>query len=118
MTLSHIKYKPDLVIIHTGTNDLRIDKTPLDITEEIMNLVERIKTDENDIIVVSGVVARTDNLNGKGRQVYALLKPKYNVQFIDHLNISFRYHLNASGLHLNPKGTITLAKHVLKCIDL
>ena len=108
-----LKYKPDLMIIHTKTNDLRSDKTPSDITEEIMNLVERIKTDENDIIV-SGVVARTDNLNDKGLQVNALLKlkcVKYNVQFIDHSNISSRYHLNASGLHLNPKGTIALAKN-------
>ena len=111
-----LKYKPDLMIIHKGTNDLRSDKTPSDITEEIINLIERIKTDENEIIV-SGVVVRND----KGLQVNALLKLKcikYNVQFLDHSNISSRYHLNASGLHINPKGTIALAQNFLRCINL
>ena len=115
-----LKYKPDLMIIHTGTNDLRSDKTPSDITEEIINLIERIKTDENEIIV-SGVVVRNDNLNDKGLQVNASLKlkcVKYNVQFLEHYNISSRYHLNASGLHLNPKGTIALAQNFLRCINL
>ena len=74
--------------IHTGTNGLRSDKTPSDKTEEIMNFVERITTDENDTIV-RRVVARTDNLNDKGLQVNASLKPKCvkYVQFIDQINI-------------------------------
>ena len=115
-----LKFNPDLLIIHTGTNDLRSDKTPTDIVEEIINLVERIKTNDNDVIV-SGLLVRDDNLNDKRLQVNALLKlkcVKINVHFLENDNIYSSQHLNASGLHLNPKGTIELANNFLKCIYL
>ena len=35
--------KPDMVILHTGTNDLKINQNPADVDNEIINLAKNIK---------------------------------------------------------------------------
>lgn len=37
--------------------------------------------------------------------------------FCDNSNVSRKYHLNGSGLHLNTNGTITLADNFLRCLN-
>ena len=39
-----IARKPDMVILHTGTNDLKSNQNPLDIANKIINLVKNIKS--------------------------------------------------------------------------
>ena len=39
--------KPDNIILHTGTNDLKTRDTPEEITVEILNLAMTCKTDTN-----------------------------------------------------------------------
>ena len=114
-----MKHKPDVMILHSGANDLRSEKTPKDIVEEITNLAEKMKTTENDI-VISGLIVRNDSLNDKGTQVNELLKlkcTKLNIPFINNENIN-KQHLNKSGLHLNLKGTTTLANNYIKFLKL
>ena len=50
---------PEAYVIHIGTNDLGIDKTPDDIFSEILLLIKELKTDKNKI-VVSAIVPRGD----------------------------------------------------------
>ena len=113
-----LKYKPDVIILHCGTNDLRSEKSTEDIATEIINLAKRMKSDNNDIII-SGLVERNDILNDKGREVNNLLKSRCSEHvflFCDNSNISKKFHLNGSGLHLNTNGTTTLANNFLKCL--
>ena len=114
-----LAYKPDLFIIHGGSNDLRSEKTPNEIAEEIMNLVMNTKTPDNEIMV-SGLVFRKDYLNAKGQEVNNILIDKCtteNIYFINNSNIS-ELDLNGSGLHLNFRGTNRLANNFLDCISL
>ena len=112
------KYSPDMYVMHVGSNDLQSKKTPEEISNEIIELAQDIKTKENDIIK-SGITIRQDQHNEKGTQVNELLKGKcstYSFGFVDNTNIKLR-HLNGSGLHLNYSGTHLLANNLLKAIN-
>ena len=80
----------------------------------------RSKTDTNDV-VISGIVARNDELNLKGKQVNEYLITKCderNIFYMDNNNIIANKHLNSSGLHLNHYGTIQLANNFINCINM
>ena len=66
-------FNNELVILHCGTNDLRSEKQPLEIANEIMDLASEMKTNINEVMV-SGIVQRRDKLNDKGKQVNQLLQ--------------------------------------------
>ena len=115
-----LRYKPDLIIIHCGTNDLRSEKSSKIIAEDIVKLAIGVKTEENEVMV-SGIVQRNDNLNSKGMQVndfLKLLSSERNIGFIDNSAIDTKKHLNSSNLHLNYSGTVALANNFLKEIKL
>ena len=89
-----------------------------EIANEIINLTKEMKKEDNGIII-SGIIARNDSLNVKGTEVNDLLKIKCNdnsILYCDNSNIS-KYYLNASGLHLNTKGTTALANNFLKYLN-
>lgn len=114
-----LRYDPDLVIIHCGSNDLRSQKTPNIIADDIIKLASRSKTNANDI-VISGIVARNDELNLKGKQVNEYLVARCNergIYYIDNNNIIASKHLNTGGIHLNNYGTTQLANNFLNCIN-
>ena len=113
-----VRRKPDLIILHAGSNDLRGEKRPENISSDIMRLAMELKTEVNDVMV-SSIVSRADSLNAKGAEVNILLKAeceRFNLCFIDNSNILANKHLNGSGLHLNYKGTVTLANNFLNHI--
>ena len=60
--------KPDHVILYTGTNDLRSDKIASLIARSIAELTMSLKDNDNSVIV-SGIVPRNDNLNNKASEV-------------------------------------------------
>ena len=100
-----LKYYPDVVVLHVGTNDLRGTKTPEEIGEDILTIARKIKTPNNEVII-SSVIFRNE-----GSDVNKCLKLKCDQTsflFCDNSNISGNC-LNGGGLDLNPKGTITLA---------
>ena len=114
-----IRREPDLIILHAGSNDLRSDKTANNIASDVMKLALEMKSDKNDVMI-SSLVFRDDNpgLNNKGMDVNLILKAEceqYNFLFIDNSNIH-KQHLNGSKLHLNYKGTVTLANNILSHI--
>ena len=115
-----LKRNFDLIVLHVGTNDLRNEKTADNIASDIMKLTLDMKTDLNDVMV-SSLTSRADDLNAKGREVNSILKSecgRYDIYFIDNTNISIDKHLNGSGLHLNYKGTVTLANNFLNSIKI
>ena len=110
---------PDLIVLHAGTNDLRSQSSAKNIADDIMRLGLQMKSDQNDVMI-SSILYRADSLNDKGMQVNQILKAecaRYNMVFIENSNIS-RNHLNGSGLHLNFKGTVTLANNFLRFIKI
>ena len=114
------EFNNDLVILHCGTNDLRSDKQPLVIAEEIMELASEMKLSNNEVMV-SGIVQRRDKFNEKGKEVNKLLQASCKSKdfyFIDNSNINPDYHLNGSGLHLNTRGTYTLGSNLVNAINL
>ena len=95
--------KPEIFVLHVATNDLRLSKSPKKISEDIVTLVESMKTDNNKIIV-SSVVCRKNKFREKVDKVNAHLEEicaEKDIAIITHSNINPKRHLNKSGLHLN-----------------
>ena len=110
-----VEQKPDNIILHTRTNDLKTIGTPQEITMGILNLTMTCKTDTNSVFI-SGIVPRSDKLNEKASKVNSILRHECNVRnicFIDNKHISPRFHCNRSGLHLNYYGTKKLQANFL-----
>ena len=59
--------KPDMIVLHTGTNDLKRNKTPSDIASEIIQLAKSIKTNGIEV-AVSSVTPRGDKLAEKAKK--------------------------------------------------
>ena len=112
--------KPDVMIIHCGTNDLKT-KEPEEITENIVTLAKMVSEEsENTSVIVSGIVPRGDALNGNVEKVNGILQKRCNecnIGFIDNGNIDPAKHLNNSKLHLNIHGTNELQKNLQEFID-
>ena len=105
--------------MHCGTNDLKSEKPPEVIANEIVNLAAMMKQPDNEVMM-SSITSRRDELKQKATVVNKHLKVLcYNEykEHIDNSNISGETHLNNSGLHLNFKGTITLNNNFIKNIQ-
>ena len=53
-------FEPEIFILHVGTNGLPLNKSPKEISEDIVTLAELMKT-ENNKIIVSSIVCRADS---------------------------------------------------------
>ena len=97
---------PDVVILHTGTNDLKSDSSPEEIANEITSLALSVK-EKGHQIAVSGILPRGDRFSKKAKDVNDCLEiqcKEHNIDVISHENINTRSHLNQDRLHLNRKG--------------
>ena len=106
--------KPDHVILHTGTNDFRSEKTVSQISRAITELAMSLKDNDNSVIV-SGIVLRHDNLNDKATEAnnhLLLMCKERKIPFIAHSeNIDSSKHLSESKLHLNHNGIKVFAEN-------
>ena len=101
-----LEKKPDLVILHTGTNDLKSDSSPDEIANEITSLALSVK-EKGHQIAVSGILPRGDRFSKKAKDVNDCLEiqcKEHNIDVISHENINTRSHLNQDRLHPNRKG--------------
>ena len=113
-----MRRNPGTVIIHCGTNDLRSEKSPEAIAEEIIKLAVSMKKPSNTIIV-SHLVPRGDELKGKGAEVNNHLLMKCNdrnLPSVSHDNIDPTRHLNMSHLHTNRSGTEIMTNNFINSI--
>ena len=101
--------KPDLIILHCGTNDLSSNDSPNKIANRIINLASDVSHLSCDTAVaVSTIIPRNDRHNDKAMDVNKILLDlcnERNIGMITHKNIDKKAHLNRSRLHLNSKGT-------------
>ena len=100
-----LKYYHDHLIIHVGTNDLRSNQDRETIQRNVVDVTNNSKTDINKILI-SSIVPRRDNLNGKVRQFISLKKfcMENDFAYVNHGNIKPRQHCNYGGIHLNNLG--------------
>ena len=85
-------FKPEIFILHVGTNDLPLNKSPKEISEDIVTLAKSIKT-ENNIIIVSSIVCRADSFREKVGKVNAHLEEicaEKDIAIITHNNINLK----------------------------
>ena len=64
---------PDMIILHSGTNDLKSTKSREEIANDIIKLTLDTKTHVNEV-VVSGIISKDDKLNEKGVKVNDFIK--------------------------------------------
>ena len=73
LTKSPLKKNSNCVIIDVGTIVLRSSQDPETIVKNIIDMAKNCKDDKNEILI-SSLVPRLDNLNGKSRQVNSFEK--------------------------------------------
>ena len=114
-----LEMKPDTLIIHVGTNDLRNVEDDKQVADNIINLAIHCNQENEIPIIISSLTCREDRHKERIKKVNEDLKAKCqerNIGFMDNDNIN-RYHLNSSKLHLNRKGSALLAKNLRKIIS-
>ena len=113
-----LKRDPDQVIIHVGTNDLRSRQDPKTIAKNITDIAKSSKTNKNEILV-SSIVPRWDNLNGKGCQVNNILQKLCGKQFClcEPWQHKPQQHCNYRGVHLNKAGSKILPENYILALS-
>ena len=106
-------FNPDVYLLHVGTNDLSTNKSPEQISLDILNLANSLKLDNNTVIV-SSIVPHDGENKKKVDEVNTILEElckANNVGIIPHRNINPKRHLNRSRLHLNNAGVSLLVRN-------
>ena len=105
---------PQQIILHVGTNDLKIERTASQIAKSIIDLSTSLKKSEN-MMAVSGIVPKLDELNNKAVKVnnrLELMCKRRGLPYISHCEtIDLDKHLNESNLHLNSYGISVFAEN-------
>ena len=87
--------KPDMIVLHTGINDLKNNKTPSNITNEIRQLAKSIKTNGIEI-AFSSLMPCGDKLSENVIKINIHLQKKCtadNFAIIEHTNINSKLDL-------------------------
>ena len=111
-------FSSDIYLGHAGTNDLKLEKTPDEIANDLLEIGLQLKKGDNKVFI-SGILTRRDNYNEKGKKDNECLKLRcsnYLLDYIDNSGIITNRHLNQSGLHLNKDGTKLLSEIFLRVI--
>ena len=116
-----LERKPDFMILHCGTNDLRNNnKTANELADDILALAIDCNSENPDMIVaVSGIIPRNDKLKDKALNVNSILKRlcnARNIGYVDHSHINPEAHLAADKIHPNKKGTSLLVRNFIQFI--
>ena len=113
-----ISRKPDMVILHTGTNDLKSNQNPSDIANEIVNLGKNIKNSGTEVSILA-LIPCGDRLSEKGKKVNKELQENCtaeNFAFTLHKNVNSKLDLFPDKLHPNKKGQKILKGNFRKFI--
>ena len=114
-----VKRKPDMIIVHSGTNDLTNNVDTCKHMDEVVRIVKQ-KLPETKI-AISSVTTRKDrkNIDVKIKKVNQDLKQiaeTYKVEYISNDNVNERG-LSQGKLHLNKLGLNVLTRNFLSCMN-
>ena len=104
------------ILLHIGTNDLKSEKTPVQICHEVINLTAVIRN-KGIKVSVSGIIQRNDHLNNKVLLVnesYKKVCESVGIPFVNNGNIRPDLHLNASTVHFNRKDNNIFINNIRK----
>ena len=107
-----IRLKPDVVILHVGTNDLT--KKEIETVKNLEQIHKYIKDESsNTKLIISTLTTRNDrddieNVVTKSNDVICSFFRRHDINVVDNNNIESQ-HLGLKKLHLNRKGTSLLA---------
>ena len=111
--LLHEIDKPDIVIVHVGTNDIRAGTSIADMKEDFTNLHNYLR-EQGMVMIVSLLTCRSDDCKDSIGPVNHML-----IELCDELGIGYSGneninsdHLNQSGYHLHKGGSDTLASNL------
>ena len=107
-------FKPEIFVLHGGTNGFPLNKSPKEISEDVVTLAESMKAENNKII--SSIVCRADSFKEKVDDVNAYLEEicaEKDIAVITHSKINSKRHLNKNRLHLNDAGISMLVRKFL-----
>ena len=115
-----VRKKPNLIIIHSGTNDIQNSVNTLQKIRKVISSIKEHDTDDNIKIALSSIIHRSDHdfedkINETNRKLENLCKGKGMI-FINNSNIDSTC-LNRSKLHLNKSGTSLLIKNFSKAVN-
>ena len=110
----------DQYILHVGTNELCLDRSPQLIAKSIIDLALTLKSESHDVSV-SDIIVRNDSdtLKKKECEVNAVLMElckEKNIYLIDNSKKIKPQHLNKGKLHLNQKRSRLLSDIFFKKI--
>ena len=103
---------PENIVLHCGTNDLKKENSANKISNDIIEVDLLYKSDNNNVLV-SCVIPRSDKLYAKAIEVNRYLKNecrKRNIYFISNSNINPKYDCNERVFTLIGKERINLFK--------
>ena len=87
--------KPDVIVLHCGTNDLKKDNDAENIANNIMLLASKItESNQNTKVMLSSLTKRYDKFKDKAAHVNDHLKRicrENNIQLIDNGNINEKH---------------------------
>ena len=107
-----LKHKPNVIILHCGTNDLRHNDDDENVADNILKLALDISSTSS--VIISGITSRDDRFKKRIMKVNKHIEEKCserNIGFVDNSNI-LAEHLNRGRLHLNRKGTKILSNNI------
>ena len=107
--------KPDVIIMHAGTNDLTKGVITMSKVRKIVSAIQEVDSTRNTQLGFSSIVERADKDYSKEikyintrLESYCLVK---GLIFVDNSNID-EFCLNNSKLHLSKKGTQLLSQNI------
>ena len=114
-----IRKNPDIVVVHTGTNDLQNNCNIVKKPKKVVSAVKEVGKDNSVKSAFSSIInCEDDDFKDKINDVNNKLKNCCNsagMVFIDNANIDGSC-LNRGKLHLNRKGTAALAKNLCRFV--
>ena len=107
--------KPDMIIIHTGTNDIQNKVNTLQKVRKVITTIKEIDVNNEIQIAFSSVIHHDDQdfekeIKEINRKLKNLCKGR-GIKFINNTNINDSC-LNRGKLHLNKSGTALLLKKI------
>ena len=116
-----VRKKPNLIIIHSGTNDIQNNVNTLQKIRKVISSIKEYDNDDNIKIALSSIIHRSDHdfedkINETNRKLESYLCKGKGMIFINNSNIDSTC-LNRSKLHLNKSGTSLLIKIFSKAVN-
>ena len=105
-------FKPEIFALHLGTNNVPLNKSPKEISEDIVTLAGSMKTENK--IIISSIVCHADSFKEKVDEENVHLEEicaKKDIAVITHSNVNPKGHSNKIRLHLNDAGISMLVRN-------